>query len=124
MPNTRFFSETPVLAAVRAVGSKPAFGRGMSIRVHASVVGAFLLDACGGIAVEPAQTNDAGTGGAGGQPAAPAQGGAIRRAPGSGYCGDGILNGDEACDGQDFGNESCQSATLSSRVAGTLRCTS
>jgi hypothetical protein len=101
----------------------------MSIRVaYTSVIVAFVLDACGGITAEPVEKGDAGTGGTGGtggsSSAASQGGGAIRRPPGSGFCGDGVRNGDEVCDGRDFGNETCQTVTLNSSTSGSLRCSS
>lgn len=100
----------------------------MSIRVfYTSVLAAFALDACGGVTVEHVgKDSDAGTGGTGGQASkSSSQGGStVRREPGSGYCGDGVRNGDEACDGNDFDNETCRTATLASSSGGTLRCTS
>jgi hypothetical protein len=102
----------------------------MSIRaLYTGVAAAFVLDACGGITVEHVGLSDAGVGGMGGTgglSSVPSSqgGGAIRRVPGSGFCGDGVRNGDESCDGRDFGGETCMTATMASAAAGTLRCTS
>lgn len=48
----------------------------------------------------------------------------MRRLPGTGFCGDGVINGQEACDGSDFGGASCQSETMGGAIGGTLLCTS
>lgn len=100
----------------------------MSIRVvYTSVFAALALDACGGVTVEHVgKDSDAGTGGNGGRASKPSSqgGGVIRREPGSGYCGDGVRNGEEACDGDDFDNETCRTVTMASSIGGLLRCTS
>jgi hypothetical protein len=100
----------------------------MSMRVvYTSVLAAFALDACGGVTVEHVwKDSDAGTGGTGGRASKSSSqgGGIVRREPGSGYCGDGVRNGDEACDGSDFDNETCRTVTLASSSGGYLRCTS
>lgn len=99
----------------------------MSNRLRAALVLAFTVDAaCGGMTIERDMPDGgSGAGGAGSAASAMAApgGGPVRRPPGSGYCGDGIKNGDELCDRYDFGGETCQTATMSSSMTGSLHCT-
>jgi hypothetical protein len=41
-----------------------------------------------------------------------------------GRCGDGVVQGDEMCDGEDLNDETCASATMDAMNGGTLSCTS
>jgi len=51
----------------------------------------------------------------------PAAGCTVQFAPGDGICGDGVLEGDEMCDGSDFGGKTC--SDLSSYEQGEVLCT-
>jgi hypothetical protein len=98
----------------------------MSNRLRAALTIAFAADAaCGGVTIEREVPDGGSTGGVGSSASVMAAqgGGPIRRPPASGYCGDGIKNGDELCDRYDFGGETCQTATMSSSMNGSLRCT-
>lgn len=46
----------------------------------------------------------------------------ITETNGSGFCGDGVMQSGEDCDGQDLGGQNCASVTMGARPFGTLFC--
>src|SRR5262245_44146347 len=77
---------------------------------------------CGGVYMDSGAGKDGGAGhpGTGG-----ATGGDIPVPKPGPRCGNGVLDGDEQCDGQQFasGVDTCNSATMGQRPIGPLRCT-
>jgi hypothetical protein len=102
----------------------------------AAVAMAFQIPACGGMVIDsngergdasvPGQGGYGGTGpGTVSDPGRPPIGAAgVRGIPSKPTCGNGKLDPGEACDGNQLGGATCAAATMGTRPAGTVNCSS